>query len=73
MWWWILGGVVIVALIGGAVSTHYEDKLWEEFFRRVWNRITGRGRSKEIQTQEKDDQSGTADIVNSEPPPSSQA
>ena len=40
MWWWILGLVVVVALIGGAISTHHEDKLWEDFLRRAWNRMT---------------------------------
>ena len=40
MWWWILGLIVIVALIGGAISTHHEDKMWEDFLKRAWKRIT---------------------------------
>lgn len=70
MWLWVLGGIIVIALVGGAVSTHYEDKLWEEFLRKVWNRITGRGRSKQIKTEEPDPKAGLADTVNtnSNPP-----
>ena len=45
MWLWVLGGIVVVALIGGAISTYYEVKLWEEFLRRLWRWIMGQAKT----------------------------
>lgn len=69
MWLWVLGGIVVVALIGGAISTYYEDKLWEEFLRRLWRRIMGQAKTMNIKATETDGRSGTAEIVKSKPNP----